>query len=337
MAKSILEVRDLCKTYTTRGGEVEALQHVDLTVERGEIFGIIGMSGAGKSSLVRCINLLETPTSGSVLFDGQDMVAAAPAQLRKARRSISMVFQQFNLLMQRTALRNVSFPMEIAGVPKKEACAKAADLLETVGLSDWSGSYPSQLSGGQKQRVAIARALATEPKMLLCDEATSALDPSTTLSILQLLKKINTTYGITILVITHQMNVIEEICSKVAILSSGKVVETGPVREIFANPKTEAAKKLVLPGPGQKEQALGRRQVRIVFDGVDSCEPVVAQLVLHFQSEVNIMYADTRDINGKAVGQMVLQLPEDRSLGDRMIAFCKARGLTAEEVTADEQ
>jgi D-methionine transport system ATP-binding protein len=335
--KPILEIHDLCKTYTTRDGTVNALQHVDLTVQRGETFGIIGMSGAGKSSLVRCINLLEQPTSGSILFDGQDMLTASPAELRKARRSISMVFQQFNLLMQRTALRNVSFPLEIAGVPKQKARAHAAELLNTVGLSEWAGSYPSQLSGGQKQRVAIARALATEPKMLLCDEATSALDPATTLSILHLLKKINNAYGITILVITHQMNVIEEICGRVAILSGGRVVESGPVRDIFANPKTDAAKKLVLPSSGRKGQMLGRRQIRLVFDGVDSHEPVLAQLVLHFQTEVNIMYADTRDLNGKAVGQMILQLPEDQELGDQMVTFCRARGLTVEEVTTDEQ
>ena len=203
MANPILQIHNLSKTYTTRTGEVHALKDVNLNVERGDIFGIIGMSGAGKSSLVRCINLLEKPTGGNVIFDGQDMLTISPAELRTARRSIGMIFQQFNLLMQRTALKNVSFPLEAAGVPKKKASARAAELLETVGLTEWANSYPSQLSGGQKQRVAIARALATEPKMLLCDEATSALDPTTTRSILRLLQDINRKYGITILIITR--------------------------------------------------------------------------------------------------------------------------------------
>ncbi len=337
MANPILQIHNLSKTYTTRTGEVHALKDVNLNVERGDIFGIIGMSGAGKSSLVRCINLLEKPTGGNVIFDGQDMLTISPAELRTARRSIGMIFQQFNLLMQRTALKNVSFPLEAAGVPKKKASARAAELLGTVGLTEWANSYPSQLSGGQKQRVAIARALATEPKMLLCDEATSALDPTTTRSILRLLQDINRKYGITILIITHQMNVIEEICSKVAILADGRVAESGSVRDIFANPKSEAAKKLVLPDAGSEKHTLGRRLARLVFDGVDSCEPVLAQLVLHFQAEVNIMHADTRDLNGKAVGQMLLQLPENQELGDRMLEFCRARGLTAEEVTQNEQ
>ena len=235
----MIDLQHITQRYPTpEGGVFYALKDVSLHIEQGEIFGIIGRSGAGKSTLVRCINLLERPTGGSVVIDGVAMETLSPASLRKRRREITMIFQQFNLLMQRTCLKNVCFPMELAGVKKAEAEKRAMELLEMVGLPDKANAYPAQLSGGQKQRIAIARALATNPKVLLCDEATSALDPNTTHSILTLIKDINRKLGITVVVITHQMSVVEEICDSVAILDGGVVVEQGSVQEIFANPKT---------------------------------------------------------------------------------------------------
>jgi D-methionine transport system ATP-binding protein len=333
MSETMIQIESLSKTYETKVGSVHALQNIDLQIQKGEIFGIIGMSGAGKSTLVRCINMLERPTSGKVIFDGQDMAAMNENELRKARQSMSMIFQQFNLLMQRTAEQNICFPLEIAGVSKEQAKKRVTELLELVGLSDRAKSYPNQLSGGQKQRVAIARALALEPKVLLCDEATSALDPTTTVSILKLLKEINTRLGITIVIITHQMSVIEEICNRVAIISDSKIAECGEVQEIFRNPKTEAARRLVLPETVSSGKGVGTRKIRMVFDGVSSSEPVVAELVLHFRTPVNIMHADTKDVGGTAMGQMLLQLPADPEIADKMIEFIKARGLTVEEVS----
>ena len=221
----MIEIKNLCKTFDGAGGKVTALNNINLTVGDGDIYGIIGMSGAGKSTLVRCINMLERPTSGDVLIDGVSMTSLSPAQLRNARRNITMIFQGFNLLMQKNCLKNICFPMELAGIPKQKAEKRAAELLELVGLPDKAKAYPAQLSGGQQQRVAIARALATDPKVLLCDEATSALDPNTTHSILGLIREINRRLGITVIVITHQMSVVEEICNKVAILDDGVVVE----------------------------------------------------------------------------------------------------------------
>jgi len=276
--------------------------------------------------------MLERPTKGTVFFDGRDLSLLSNAQLREARRSMGMIFQQFNLLMQRTALKNVCFPMEIAGIDKNTAKKRAAELLELVGLADRKKAYPSQLSGGQKQRVAIARALATNPKVLLCDEATSALDPSTTRSILALLKDINHRLGITIVIITHEMSVIEEICNRVAIIDESKIAETGLVQDIFSKPQTAAARKFVYPNGGRAESKISKKCMRIVFDGNSSYEPVIANLVLEYRAPVNIMYADTKNIDGKAFGQMVVQLPEDEDLAKKMFGYIRARGLTAEEV-----
>jgi D-methionine transport system ATP-binding protein len=243
-----------------------------------------------------------------------------------------MIFQQFNLLMQRTAKRNICFPMEIAGMKKADAEKRADELLKLVGLEDRGNAYPSQLSGGQKQRVAIARALATNPKVLLCDEATSALDPTTTASILALLKDINQRLGITVVIITHEMSVIEEICNRVAIIDESRIAEVGNVKDIFSRPQTAAAQRLVYPEDKQAKHAVGKRCLRIVFDGNSSFEPVIANMVLECKAPVNIMYADTKNIDGKAFGQMVVQLPEDDLLAQRMIAYVEARGLSAEEV-----
>ena len=335
---SIIQIQSLEKTFQSKSGTVQALKDINLEIRRGEIFGIIGMSGAGKSTLVRCINLLERPTAGRVLFDGMDMTQLGGAQLRRVRQSMGMIFQQFNLLMQRTAESNIRFPLEITGVSKRKAKARAEELLELVGLSDKADAYPSQLSGGQKQRVAIARALAPNPKVLLCDEATSALDPTTTASILALLKDINRRLGITIVVITHQMSVIEEICNRVAIIDSSRIAEIGDVEDIFFHPKTAAAQKLVYP-EGRHSETFSARDFapccRIVFDGNSSFEPVIAGMVLECKAPVNIMYADTKDIDGKAYGQIVVQMPKEEAVREKMLHYLKLRGLNFEEVSGD--
>ena len=331
----IIEVRSLEKTFQTKNGAVHALKDINLEIHKGDIFGIIGMSGAGKSTLVRCINFLERPTAGKVLFDGRDMTMLNNAQLRQARQSMGMIFQQFNLLMQRTAESNICFPLEIAGVSKQKARARARELLELVSLTDRAGAYPSQLSGGQKQRVAIARALATNPKVLLCDEATSALDPTTTASILALLKDINKRLGITIVIITHEMSVIEGICNRVAIIDSSHIAESGSVEDIFFHPQTAAAQKLVYPEGRQTGNFSGSSALpcyRIVFDGSSSFEPVVAGMVLECKAPVNILHADTKNIDGQAFGQIVVQMPEDRLLTEKMLHYLELRGLTVEEV-----
>ena len=248
----MIELQHLTKRFATQGGTVVALNDINLTIRDGDVYGIIGMSGAGKSTLVRCINMLERPDEGNVIVNGKQMQDLRAADLRAARREITMIFQQFNLLMQRTCLRNIMFPMELAKVPGDKAEARARELLELVGLPDKADAYPAQLSGGQKQRIAIARALATDPKVLLCDEATSALDPNTTHAILQLIQKINRELGITVVIITHQMSVVEEVCNRVAILDNGTVVEEGEVQAIFSHPTSKAARRLVYPAaPGR--------------------------------------------------------------------------------------
>lgn len=241
----MIEIKHLTKTFASAGHPVEALKDVSLSIEDGDIFGIIGMSGAGKSTLVRCINMLERPSAGTIEIDGCDLSRLSESELRKKRQEITMIFQNFNLLMQRNCLKNVCFPLELAGVKRAEAREKAMELLRLVGLQDKALAYPAQLSGGQQQRVAIARALATTPRVLLCDEATSALDPATTLSILDLIQDINQRLGITVVIITHQMSVVQRICRHVAILEHGRVAEQGTVSDVFTNPQSQAAKQLV--------------------------------------------------------------------------------------------
>ncbi|MCI8539696.1 MAG: ATP-binding cassette domain-containing protein [Oscillospiraceae bacterium] len=330
----MIELQEITKIFPTSDGPFTALDRISLTIQDGDIFGIVGMSGAGKSTLVRCINLLERPTSGQVRIDGQDLTAMTAGDLLKTRRSISMIFQQFNLLMQRTCLKNVCFPLEIAGVQPAKAKQRAMELLEIVGLPDKADAYPAQLSGGQKQRVAIARALASDPKVLLCDEATSALDPTTTRSILRLVQDINRRLGITVVVITHEMAVVEEICSHVAILDHGHMVETGRVDEIFSNPKTDAARRLVYPDGVQIDQFPVARVVRVVFNGGSSYEPLIASLAIDCGVKVNILGADTRNIDGKAFGSMLLGLPEDQAEAAKAVQYLKSqRDLTVEEVS----
>ena len=329
----MIELKHISKTFPTADGVFQALDDINLTIRDGDIFGIVGMSGAGKSTLVRCINLLERPTAGQVVIDGQDLMELSAPQLREKRRSISMIFQQFNLLMQRTCLGNICFPMEIAGVPAAEAKKRALELLDVVGLPDKADAYPAQLSGGQKQRIAIARALASNPKVLLCDEATSALDPTTTRSILRLIQDINRRMGITAVIITHEMAVVEEICSHVAILERGRMVETGTVEAVFSNPQTEAGRRLVFPEGANIDKFPVAGVVRVVFNGGSSYEPLIASLAIDCGVKVNILGADTRNVNGKAFGSMLLGLPEDHGEAVRAMNYLKAqKDVTVEEV-----
>lgn len=331
----MIEIRDLCKTYTSSELEVNALQDINLTISDGDIYGIIGMSGAGKSTLVRCINMLERPTAGTVVVDGKDMGSLSPADLRQARRNIAMIFQQFDLLMQRTCLQNVCFPMEISGVKKADAKKRALELLNLVGLPDKAGVYPAQLSGGQQQRIAIARALATNPKVLLCDEATSALDPTTTNQILTLIRDINAKLGITVIVITHQMSVVKEICSHVAILDLGKVAEAGLVSAVFAAPKSEAARRLVFPGRVDEQVSApsAQRQLRLVFlDAKTTGIPLVAKLATELHVMANVISASTQAISDKIYGSILLGIPNE----DFDITLCYLKtipNISVEEVT----
>lgn len=328
----IIQIKNVTKTFVGKDNQVEALKGISLDIEKGDIYGIIGMSGAGKSTLVRCLNFLERPTTGTVMVEGKDLSTMSEKELRRTRTGIAMIFQHFNLLMQRSVLDNVCFPMEIVGVKKADARKRALELLEIVGLAEKAKSYPAQLSGGQKQRVAIARALANNPGILLCDEATSALDPTTTKSILQLLQQINRDFGITIVIITHEMAVVQEICSHVAIIDNGELAESGTVEEVFTSPRTAAAKRLVFMVNPQAKEMQSKRCIRIVFSENSSFEPVIANMVLECKTPVNILQADTKDIGGIAHGQMILQLPEDETVAARMIHYLKERKLTVEEV-----
>lgn len=317
------------------GNQVKALDQINLEIASGDIYGIIGMSGAGKSTLVRCLNYLEKPTAGVVKIHDKDLSTLKGRQLRKERQKIAMIFQHFNLLMQKNVLDNICFPLVIAGVSKKQAKKRAVELLQIVGLADKAKAYPGQLSGGQKQRVAIARALANNPDILLCDEATSALDPQTTQSILELLQQINHDYGITIVLITHEMSVVQKICNKVAILEKGHLVETGSVSKIFANPESAVAKKMIFGEDTSVPKMEGKHLVRIVFSENSSFEPVIGNMILRYKTPVNILHADTKDINGIATGEMILQLPEDEDIAKQMITYLRDCKLTVKEVEAD--
>ena len=339
---SEIVIENVSKTYHSKYGEVNALKNVSLSIESGDIFGIIGMSGAGKSTLVRCMNFLEVPTSGRVLIRGKSLAEFSEKELRAQRQQIGMIFQHFNLLMQKSVLENVCFPLYIQGKKKKEARERAVELLELVDLKDKVNAYPSQLSGGQKQRVAIARALASDPKILLCDEATSALDPQTTSSILELLKDINRRFGITIVIITHQMSVVREICNRVAIMKEGVVEEEGLVSEIFTHPKSPVARELIRKDSGQdvdSETMLSRpliqsgEKIRIVFSENSAFEPVISNLILTFKEPVNILKADTKNVGGIAKGEMILGLPEGHELQEQIKAYMIEHGLEIEEVT----
>ena len=337
----MIEIKHLSKSFTGAEDEVHALKDVSLTIPDGSIYGIIGMSGAGKSTLVRCINMLERPTSGQVLIDGVDMGVLSEKELREMRRSITMIFQSFNLLMQRTCLKNICFPLELAGVKKADAEKRARELLEVVGLPDKANAYPAQLSGGQQQRIAIARALATNPKILLCDEATSALDPKTTHEVLELIKDINKDLGITCIVITHQMSVIEEICGRVAILEKGAVVEEGEVSDIFSRPKSAAAKHLVFPEGSAEVLARrdGEYRIRVVFNGAVATEqPLIAKLAMDKGIAASILGANTKSIGEKAYGNMLLGIIGTKEDLETAKAYLEEiDDIVVEEVTDDDE
>lgn len=308
----MIEIKNLSKTFKTADSSLDELKNVSLTINDGDIYGIIGMSGAGKSTLVRCINMLERPTEGQILIDGVDMGSLSSKQLRDARRNITMIFQGFNLLMQRNCLKNICFPLELEGMKKEDAKKRALELLEIVGLPDKAKAYPAQLSGGQQQRIAIARALATNPKVLLCDEATSALDPNTTHSILNLIRDINKKLGITVIIITHQMSVVEETCNRVAILDNGTVVEQGEVSTVFAHPQSAAAKRLVFPDASDEifAPASDEHRIRVVFNGAFATNtPLITKMAIDEGIAANILAASTRCIGDKVYGNMLLGIP----------------------------
>ncbi len=322
---SEIVVENLSKTFLSKDGTVEALKNVSLQIESGDIYGIIGMSGAGKSTLVRCMNFLEVPSEGRVLINGKSLGDYSEKELRKQRESIGMIFQHFNLLMQKSVLENVCFPLYIQGKKKNAAHARALELLEIVGLSEKQNAYPAQLSGGQKQRVAIARALACDPKILLCDEATSALDPQTTVSILE-----------------FQMSVVREICNRVAILKDGVVADEGLVSDIFTNPKSAVARELILGDSGNDlrikssntpEEIQSGEKIRIVFSENSAFEPVIANLVLTFGEPVNILRADTKNVGGVAKGEMILEFLKGSTQTAEMKQYLLDHGLAVGEVT----
>lgn len=329
----MISVSHLSKTFETKAGLVKALDDVSFEVAKGEIFGIIGLSGAGKSTLVRCLNLLEKPDEGKVIVNGKDLLDLDERKLREERRKIGMIFQSFNLLMQDNVLDNVCFPMEIVGVSKAEARKKALEYLSIVGLENKAEAYPSQLSGGQKQRVAIARVLASNPEILLCDEATSALDPETTKSILALIKDINRKYDITVVLITHEMAVIQEICNRCVVLEDGKLVEENTVEELFRHPKTSAAKRLIFNSTNQVKSMSGGKIIRIAFEEANTTEPVIANLILEFKTPVNILESNITSISGTSRGQMMVQLPDNEEIALKMIDYLRHnKAIVVEEV-----
>lgn len=327
----MIQIKNLCKVYKSSSGETVALKDINLSINDGEIFGVIGLSGAGKSTLIRCINMLEKPSSGSILIDGEDITKAKGKKLRVMRKKIGMIFQGFNLLEQKTVLQNVLFPLEISGVKKEEAKERALELLELVGLKNKVKNYPSQLSGGEKQRVAIARALTTNPKVLLSDEATSALDPNTTQNILQLLKEINKKYGITIIVITHEMKVIDELCDRVAIIDHSQINEIGEVHDIFISPKTVTAKKLI-NSDSIVEKIVSDKKIRITFDRGSSYEPIIANMILECQTPISILSADINDFSGDIKGTMLIQIPDEERQLIKILTYLKTHNISFEEV-----
>ncbi len=340
----MIEFQNLKKVYNSGGQQVAALNGIDLTINKGEIFGVIGFSGAGKSSLIRCVNWLEQPTSGRVIVDGYDLTVLSAKEIREVKRNIGMVFQHFNLLNSKTVFANVAMPLILAKVPKEEIKKRVNELLEFVGLSDKANNYPDQLSGGQKQRIGIARALATKPSILLCDEATSALDPQTTSSILELLKKINREYNITILIITHEMAVIREICDRVAVIEAGKIIEEGTVFNVFSSPKTVTARNFVssvmndqIPDSIRKiveENAGLQRIFRINFIGNSAGQPLLSQLAKKFDIHINVLFGNITELQGTPFGNLIVEFQGAESEINRALMFISQEKVTVKEVKA---
>ena len=312
----LIEIKSLRKVYPVPGGEVVALDNISLQIQKGEIYGIIGMSGAGKSTLIRCMNRLDTPTDGQILIAGRDVLSMNKKELLATRRRVSMIFQQFNLMMQKTVARNIRYPMEI------------------VGLSDKHDAYPIQLSGGQRQRVAIARALASNPEVLLCDEATSALDPMTTQAILSLLQDINKRLGITVVLITHEMAVIRQICTRVAILDGGRIAEEGSVDDVFVHTRSAAGKRLfgIIQNDDQESEGTDVPALRIVFDSAALQKPLISSLVKECGVEVNILAANVKSVGGKQYGQMLIEMPQELETRGKVMQYLTDHGLTVKEV-----
>ena len=323
----MITLSQLRKVYRQPGGDVVALDGVDLHVPRGEIAGVIGQSGAGKSTLIRCVNLLEQPTSGTVVVDGQELTALPPTALRAARLRIGMIFQQFNLLSSRTVADNVAYPLEIAGVDRQRRRQRVAELLDLVGLGDKARTYPAQLSGGQKQRVGIARALAAEPTVLLCDEATSALDPDTTASILALLRDLNSQLDLTILLITHEMDVVKAICDSVALLEAGRIVESGPVAEV-ARRRDSALARGLMPLSPEVRLDDAATVVDITFAGDQVDKPLLATLVREFGLDVNVVGGAIETVGGVRLGRLQIELPGGRDEHRAVLAYLDDRGFT---------
>ncbi|PSW12642.1 D-methionine ABC transporter, ATP-binding protein [Photobacterium sanctipauli] len=338
----MIEINRVNKVFYQGEREINALRDINLTIEQGTIFGVIGSSGAGKSTLIRCVNLLERPTSGHVIVDGTDLTALSNQELTQARRKIGMIFQHFNLLSSRTVFSNVALPLELAGTPKETIKQKVTELLSLVGLDDKHESYPSNLSGGQKQRVAIARALASDPKVLLCDEATSALDPATTQSILELLKEINRKLNLTILLITHEMDVVKSICSQVAIIGGGELVEKGPVGDIFAHPKTALAREFIrstldlsIPEDYRSRMVETRIDnsyplVRLEFTGASVDAPLISQVAREFNIDISILSSDMDYAGGVKFGLMLAEFFGTEQAAEQAIAFLRDHKVNVE-------
>ncbi|MBS5856379.1 MAG: methionine ABC transporter ATP-binding protein [Christensenellaceae bacterium] len=329
----MIQIRNLSKIYeNSRGERAEVLKNIDLTIEDGDIYGIVGLSGAGKSTLVRCINLLERPTSGAVYLNGEDVTKVSSSRLRVLRRRVAMIFQQFNLLSQRTVLQNVELAGELYG--DKNRTRKAAELLKSVGLGDKLSAYPSQLSGGQQQRVAVARALMSEPEVLLCDEPTSALDPDTARSVLSLLKRLNEELRLTVVIISHQMSVIEAVCNKAAILSGAGIEAQGDLRDVFLSPRSAVAKRLIYAGKIDAA-AKGETLVKLMFEG-DTEAPVITNIIRDCNVSLSVFYAETKRIAGRVYGQAMFRLQNYAEEIAKLRAYLKKTGVRYEEVTTDE-
>ena len=336
----MIELRNLSKSFVPADGPVDALRHVNLTVRDGDIYGIIGMSGAGKSTLVRCINMLERPTEGNVLLDGRDLGALSKKEMQEVRRQVTMIFQSFNLLMQRTCLQNIMYPLMLIHTPRAEAAERARQLLETVGLPDKANAYPAQLSGGQQQRIAIARALATDPKVLLCDEATSALDPKTTHQILELIREINQRLGLTVIVITHQMSVVQEICNRVAILENGSVVEEGDVAQVFTEPRALATQTLVYPEMADGSASFGNdgeatQRIRLIFNGSEAAsKPLLARMAIDCNVLASVQNASMRSVGGRMYGYMLIEIPGGPEEMSRAVSYLRKEPLVSVQTVA---
>jgi len=326
----MIELQQITKIYKTKKAEVIGVDHVDLEVNRGEIYGIVGYSGAGKSTLLRCINLLERPTSGSVLIDGVNLLKLSNKELRKARQSIGMIFQGFHLFSSKTVEENIAFSLKVAGVPSEKRKERVKELLELVGLSDKAKDFPAQLSGGQKQRVSIARALANNPKVLLSDEATSALDPSTTKSILSLLKKINEKLGITIVLITHEMEVVKEICDRCAVMQDGKIVEKGQTYDVFANPKSSLTKQFIstvlqFTVPKKLLAACTGTIIKLQFQGAKASESIVSDMLKQYNVSANFLHGKIEYINEQPLGIFIMELQGKQDDIGQSIDYLKTR------------